>query len=89
MFGPPLKGLSVREKWRFFASLFSVDMSRRVPRLVLHEKFEVWVKWTLRTFALIGVVVGGVSFHAWFYGVGIAILILAVQQSSAITQKRP
>jgi hypothetical protein len=80
MFGPPLKGLSLREKWRFFASMFSIDKSRRVPRLVLHEKFEGWVKWTLRAFALIGVVVGGVSFHAWYYGVGIAILILAVQQ---------
>jgi hypothetical protein len=46
----------------------------------VHEKYEQMIKWALRGLALIGIVIGGLSFSAWYYGVAVAILILGVQQ---------
>ena len=80
MFGPPIESLTFRERWQFVKTLVSIDIKHGVPRLVVHEKYERVVKWTLRGLALIGVVVAGISFNAWYYGVGVAILILVFQQ---------
>jgi hypothetical protein len=80
MFGPAIEHLTFRERWQFVKSLFSVEIRRGIPRLILHEKYERTVKWALRAFALVGIIIGGVSFSAWYYGVAAAIGILAVQQ---------
>jgi len=46
----------------------------------VHEKFERGIKWLLRGIAAVGIVISGFSFQAWYIGVGVAILILIVQQ---------
>lgn len=72
--------MTLRERWQFVKTLVSLDTSGDFPRLVVHEKYEHKIKWVLRGLALVGIVVGGFSFSVWYYGVGVAILILAVQQ---------
>ena len=80
MFGPPIETLTIRERWQFVKTLVSIEVKNGIPRLVVHEKYEHLIKWVLRGLALIGVVIGGVSFNAWYYGVGVAVIILAIQQ---------
>jgi len=78
--GPPIPSLTLRQRWGFIKTLVSVEIKRGIPRLIIHEKFERAVKWVLRVLAAVGIAVSAVSFRAWYYSVGVAIVILVVQQ---------
>src|SRR5208283_1949006 len=80
MFGPPIPSLTIRQRWGFLKTLASVEMKRGIPRLIVHEKLERTVKWVLRGLADLGIVLSAVSFKAWYYAVGVSLVILGVQQ---------
>lgn len=59
----------IRVEWRGF-----------FPTLVVHEKFEKWIKWILRSLAFIGIATSVVSIDKWYYSLMLSILIFLVEQ---------
>lgn len=50
-----------------------------IPRLALHEKYQVTVRWSLRVVVLIGIVISVLSFP-WYQGLLLALGLLLLEQ---------
>ena len=61
-------------------SLVNLRIERGLPRLIVHEKYEKSVKWTLRTLAAIGIVASVIAFPVWYLGLSFAVLMFLIQQ---------
>ncbi|MGP8217485.1 MAG: hypothetical protein ACLQQ4_18095 [Bacteroidia bacterium] len=61
-------------------SLVKVEWRKYYPVLVVHERFEKYVKWGARIMALIGIGMSVVTIDKWYYSLGLAILIALVEQ---------
>jgi hypothetical protein len=59
----------MRVEWRTF-----------YPVLVIHERFEKHLKWTLRAIAFIGIATSVISIDKWYYSLAFAILIFLIEQ---------
>jgi hypothetical protein len=66
--GPWLKG-KVRIRWQ-----------KHLPRLVLLEKYEKPVKWTLRVLILVGIGTSILTFPSWYISLGVAVALVFVEQ---------
>ena len=61
-------------------SLISIKWEKHLPRLVLHEKYEKKVKWTLRILASSGILSSIVAFPVWYMGLSLAVLLFLIEQ---------
>src|SRR5690554_5417094 len=59
----------IRFEWRKF-----------YPGLVIHERYEQHLKWTLRAIAAIGIASSIFAFPNWYTSLGFAFFILVVEQ---------
>lgn len=64
---PPLKSL-LRIRW-----------GKNIPKLVVHEKYEKVIKWTLRILTLIGIVSSIITFHVWYLSLLFAIGLFTIE----------
>ena len=61
-------------------TLIRVEWNKFYPQLVIHEKFEKHIKWTLRVIAFIGIASSIISISEWYVSLGIAIVIFLLEQ---------
>lgn len=61
-------------------SLISVRWEKYFPRLVIHEKYEKKVKWTLRILTCIGILGSLIAFPIWYASLSFAVLLLLIEQ---------
>ena len=61
-------------------SLISVRWKNRVPRLVLHEKFEKLAKWTARGITTAAILSSVIAFPTWYFSLSFAVLMFLVEQ---------
>lgn len=59
----------IRLQWRKF-----------YPQLVIHERFEKYVKWTLRFIAFVGIAASVISIDTWYISLVLALVIFGVEQ---------
>ena len=78
-------------------SLIDVEWRKSIPRLIVHEKYEKIIKWTLRILTFIGIATSVISLE-WYYSLLLAIVLLVVEQfieraifeyTTMIVQKMP
>ena len=68
--------------WRVsLRSLVSVRIRGGIPRLVVHEKYHGYVKWTLRGLAVLGIASSVIMFPEWYWALGFAIVLFLMQLS--------
>ena len=66
-------------KWKIrLRSVVSLRWEKRRPRLVVHEKYEKAVRWSVWTLTGIGVLSSVVVFAKWYAALAFAVLLLAV-----------
>lgn len=61
-------------------TLFRFEWRKWYPAIVIHEKFEKYLKWTLRAIAVIGIATSVISISQWYISLGVALLIFLVEQ---------
>ena len=61
-------------------TLFRFEWRKWYPALVVHEKFESIVKWTLRIIAFVGIATSVIAIPIWYISLFIAIGIFVVEQ---------
>lgn len=64
-------------RWR---SLFGIDWTWPLPKVVIHERFKKQVTWSSRFLLIVGVATGALSFAAWWQGVLFAAALTLIQQ---------
>ena len=69
------KGLFVDSR-----TLFRIEWRRWYPALVVHEKFETLVKWTLRIIAFLGIASSVIAIPVWYVSLSISVGIFLVEQ---------
>jgi len=69
------KGLYVDSR-----TLFRIEWRRWYPAIVVHEKFETIVKWTLRIIAFLGIASSVIAIPVWYVSLFISIGIFLVEQ---------
>lgn len=69
------KGVFVDSK-----TLVRLEWRRWYPALVVHEKYESFVKWTLRIIAFIGIASSIFAIDPWYVSLGVAFGIFMVEQ---------
>ncbi|TWI19159.1 hypothetical protein [Sphingobacterium siyangense] len=62
------------------STLIRIERKGLLPRLIVHERFEKQVKWTLRILTIIGVASSLVSINEWYISFSLAILLLLIEQ---------
>lgn len=61
-------------------TLFRLEWRKWYPALVIHEKFESVVKWTLRIIAFIGIAMSVITIQIWWVSLSIAVGIFLIEQ---------
>lgn len=61
-------------------TLFRFEWRKFYPVLVIHEKFENKLKWTLRIIAFIGIASSVIAINQWYISLIISILIFLIEQ---------
>jgi len=61
-------------------TLFRIEWRTFYPVLVLHERFENYLKWTLRATAVIGIATSVIAIDKWYHSLGCALLIFLIEQ---------
>jgi len=61
-------------------TLIRIEWKGWLPQLIVHERFESQVKWTLRFLTLISVASSLFSIDDWYIGSGVAVLLLIIEQ---------
>ena len=61
-------------------TLIRVEWKGWLPQLIVHERFESQVKWTLRILTLIGIASSLISIDDWYVGLGVSVLLLFIEQ---------
>ncbi len=59
---------------------FEVVIKNKVPRIQVKEKYEKKVKGITRLITVVGILISVVSFSAWYFSLGVAILIFVIGQ---------
>lgn len=68
-------------KWKIsLKSVISLRWHKHLPRLVIHEKYEKYVKWTLRALILIGIISSVIAFPVWYVALTFAIVLVIIGQ---------
>lgn len=60
-------------------SLVNVEWRKGIPRLIVHEKYEKFIKWTLRVLTFIGIATSVISLE-WYQSLILSICLLALEQ---------
>lgn len=60
-------------------SLIRLEWNNKIPKLVIHEKYENIVKWILRTLSFIGIITAFLTF-SYITGIIITLLIFVIEQ---------
>ncbi len=60
-------------------SLIRIEFKKYIPRIIIHEKFEKYVKWILRTLSFIGIATSFLTLD-YVTGIYVTILIFLVEQ---------
>ena len=61
-------------------SFISLRWQKRIPRLIVHEKYEHSIKWTIRTLTFIALAASVIAFPVWFMALGFALVLFGLQQ---------
>lgn len=61
-------------------TLVRVEWTKFYPVLVVHERFEKWVKWILRSLAFIGIATSVITIEQWYNSLILSIIIFLVEQ---------
>ena len=61
-------------------TIIRLEWRNYLPVLVIHEKFEPILKWTLRVFTFIGIATSVITIDEWYLSLGLAIFLLLVEQ---------
>lgn len=69
------KGLKVE-----LNTLIRVEFNRFVPTLVVHERFEKYIKWTIRVITLIGIITSVITISKWYLALSLATGIFLIGQ---------
>ena len=68
-------------KWKIsLKSLISMRWQNHLPRLVIHEKYEKFVKWFLRILTLFGIVSSVIAFPIWYISLSFAAVLFLIEQ---------
>ncbi|MEA1995900.1 MAG: hypothetical protein U9N18_07170 [Campylobacterota bacterium] len=68
-------------KWKIsLKSIVSVRRQNHLPRLVIHEKYEKFVKWFLRILTAFGIVSSVIAFSIWYISLSFAIVLFLIEQ---------
>ncbi|MDD2371945.1 MAG: hypothetical protein PHQ32_08130 [Firmicutes bacterium] len=59
---------------------FEIVVKNKIPRIQIKEKHEKKVKNITRFITAVGILISVVSFRAWYYSLGVAILIFVIGQ---------
>lgn len=65
---------------RRYRSFFKITFEKGMLRLHVHEKFEKYVKWTLRILLFVGIGTSVVSFQVWYLNLLLAIALVIIEQ---------
>lgn len=61
------------------SSLINIEWRNKIPRLIVHEKYEKIVKWILRGFTFIGIATSIISFE-WYQSLILTLILLIIEQ---------
>lgn len=61
-------------------SLIDVEIRKGLPRLIVHEQYETRVKWVIRTFMVLGVLISLIIITTWYVALSLALSIFLLQQ---------
>lgn len=65
--------------WKIkLSSLISIKWEGYYPKLVVHEKYESFVKWTIRSVGFIGIASSLLVIQEWYFSLSLAIIIFGV-----------
>jgi hypothetical protein len=62
------------------STLIRISWRHYYPVLIVHEKFEKILKWTLRIIAFVGIGTSILTIDHWYFSFGLAILIFVVER---------
>lgn len=60
-------------------SLISIRWKKFLPRLIIHEKYEKFIKWALRVLTLIGIISSVITLY-WYFSLIVAIALVLIEQ---------
>lgn len=61
-------------------TLITLRWKRGIPRLVIHEKYQKTVKWSLRGLAVAGIISSVILIPAWYLSLLLAVALLGTEQ---------
>jgi hypothetical protein len=61
-------------------SLVRIEFKHLIPSLIIHERFEKYIKWVIRILTVIGIAVSVITIPVWYYSLTLAIAIFGVGQ---------
>lgn len=70
-------------KWQWhnkLKTLINLRWHRGIPRLVVHEKYQGTIKWSLRVLTLIGIVSSVLYIPFWYLSLLLSLVLLAIEQ---------
>lgn len=59
-------------------SYFGIKFENKIPRVIIHEKFEKHVKYANRIIICIGILSSVIAFSAWYFSLLFAILLFYI-----------
>jgi hypothetical protein len=59
--------------------LISVELNKKIPRLVLHQKYKNIITWSIRILTIIGII-SSILTLAWYNSLGLTIILLIIEQ---------
>jgi hypothetical protein len=62
------------------STIFRIQWRKFYPQLIIHERFEKYIKWTLRLIAFIGIASSVISIEKWYISLAVALAIFGVEQ---------
>ncbi len=62
------------------STLIRFEWRKFYPAIIIHEKFEKVLKWTLRAIAIIGIASSVITINQWYISLGLSILIFLIEQ---------
>lgn len=62
------------------STLIRIERKGWLPILIIHERFEPYIKWTLRILTFIGIASSLISIDDWCINLGLAVLLLLTEQ---------
>lgn len=61
-------------------TIIRIEWRKFYPVLILADKYENYIKWILRVLAIVGIATSLISINKWYFNLGIALLIFAIEQ---------